>query len=161
MSCDFVGYRLRSLAKRMRAKPAVDAPFLFPLMELPHELIALVVQCVADENENHNKGLINLSSTCRLLQSLAEEHIYCYHVLRDAKDTGKFARALARQKNRLPHVRDLELFCDGFVSSYCFRVLRSFEQILTTCTLTQSLTAKLSHDVGDSHRSQATAPPSV
>jgi hypothetical protein len=115
MSCDFVGYRLRSLAAKMRAKPVVNAPFLFPLMDLPHELIALVVERVIDE-EGNIKDLINLSTTCRLLQSLAEAYIYQCFELRDSKKMSRLARGLARQKDRYRHIRELDMCCDGFVS---------------------------------------------
>jgi hypothetical protein len=114
MSCDFVGYRLRSLAARIRAKAIVDAPFLFPLLDLPHELIALIVECVAEEDD---EDIISLSTTCRFLQNLAEVHIYNYFQLRDSKQMSRLARALSRQKDRFPHVRALKMFCDGFVSS--------------------------------------------
>jgi hypothetical protein len=98
----------------MRAKPVVDAPFLFPLMDLPHELIALVVEFAYLEEF---QTAVNLLSTCQLLQSLAEVHVYSYNLLRNAKEMGKLARALARRRNRLQHVRELKLYCDGLVSS--------------------------------------------
>jgi hypothetical protein len=108
--------RLRLMARRIRSIAGTNATFQFPLMDLPHELIASVIECATDP-----KSLASLSTSCRLLHSLAEPLIYHRFLLRSGKEMTKLERILWSRKERMAMIRDFDFACDGFVSSLAHR----------------------------------------
>lgn len=99
--------RLR-LSKAVGTYRASRMTVQFPLLELPDELIAFIVEQVSD-----CELLRHLARSCRRLRSIAENCLYRDILLRSGRRTTALKRSLELRPGRAKALRNLDIACWG------------------------------------------------
>ncbi|PPJ54831.1 hypothetical protein CBER1_08428 [Cercospora berteroae] len=86
---------------------AMNTTFQFPLLDLPNELIANVI-----EHVDSRKTLRKLNRTCKRIQQLTEPILYRYALIRDGDRTRDLLRSVEHQPARAKAIHELDIPCD-------------------------------------------------
>lgn len=96
-----------TVSKAIGSMRAMTTSTKFLILELPDELVTIMV-----EHINDLKTLLNLATTCRRLQDIAEQKIYRHLFFRTGRKTYNCYAALRQLPNRAKAIQSIQIPCD-------------------------------------------------